>query len=78
MEISSNLNFWGDPKLSLVLNQVKNTMLVTMWVFIGIECESVYLTRAHKLPDVGRATVEVISLQSSSIRGENVGKFYST
>src|SRR3990167_2249595 len=31
------LDFWGDAKLGSVLDQVKSTMLVTVWVFIGIE-----------------------------------------
>ena len=52
-----NLNFWGDPNLGSVLDQVKSTMLVTVWVFIGIEGASVYSARARKREDVGRATV---------------------
>jgi arginine:ornithine antiporter/lysine permease len=36
---------------------VKSTMLVTLWVFIGIEGASVYSARAAKRSDVGRATV---------------------
>ena len=52
-----NLNFWGDPKLGSVLDQVKSTMLVTVWVFIGIEGASVYSARARQRKDVGRATV---------------------
>ncbi|MFO7663683.1 MAG: arginine-ornithine antiporter [Chloroflexota bacterium] len=51
------LNFWGDPKLGSILNQVKSTMLVTVWVFIGIEGASVYSARARKREDVGRATI---------------------
>lgn len=51
------LNFWGDPQLGSVLDQVKSTMLVTVWVFIGIEGASVYSARARKRADVGRATV---------------------
>ena len=51
------LDFWGDPKLGSVLNQVKGTMLVTVWVFIGIEGASVYSARAQRREDVGRATV---------------------
>lgn len=31
------LNFWGNLQLGSVLDQVKSTMLVTVWVFIGIE-----------------------------------------
>lgn len=52
-----NLNFWGDASLGSVLDQVKSTMLVTVWVFIGIEGASVYSARARKREDVGRATV---------------------
>jgi arginine:ornithine antiporter / lysine permease len=51
------LDFWGAPKLGSVLDQVKSTMLVTVWVFIGIEGASVYSARAHNRADVGRATV---------------------
>ena len=39
------------------MNQVKNMMLVTVWVFIGIEGAAVYSQRAKKRKDVGRATV---------------------
>ncbi len=52
-----SFNFWGDPKLGSVLDQVKSTMLVTVWVFIGIEGASVYSARARQRADVGRATV---------------------
>ena len=51
------LNFWGDGKLGSVLDQVRSTMLVTVWVFIGIEGASVYSARAKDRADVGRATV---------------------
>ena len=51
------LNFWGTPELGSVLSQVKSTMLVTVWVFIGIEGASVYSARAHNRKDVGSATV---------------------
>ncbi|AYQ29494.1 MULTISPECIES: arginine-ornithine antiporter [unclassified Polaromonas] len=52
-----NLDFWGGAKLGSVLDQVKSTMLVTVWVFIGIEGASVYSARARQRKDVGRATV---------------------
>ena len=39
------------------MSQVKNMMLVTVWVFIGIEGAAVYSQRAGKRKDVGRATV---------------------
>lgn len=58
------LNFWGTAHpesgtegLGSVLAQVRSTMLVTLWVFIGIEGASVYSARAARREDVGRATV---------------------
>ena len=51
------LDFWGGAQLGSVLDQVKSTMLVTVWVFIGIEGASVYSARARRREDVGRATV---------------------
>lgn len=47
----------GNPDLGSVMNQVRNMMLVTVWVFIGIEGASVYSARAEKRSDVGKATV---------------------
>jgi arginine:ornithine antiporter/lysine permease len=49
--------FWGAPTLGPLLDQVRSTMLVTVWVFIGIEGASVYSARARRREDVGRATV---------------------
>ena len=46
----------GAP-LGDAMTQVKNMMLVTVWVFIGIEGASVYSQRAARRRDVGRATV---------------------
>lgn len=57
------LNFWGAggvagaPGLGSVVDQVKSTMLVTLWVFIGIEGASVYSARAESRRDVGTATI---------------------
>jgi arginine:ornithine antiporter/lysine permease len=53
------LNFWGDeaPSLANVSNQVRSTMLVTVFVFVGIEGASVYSRYAQRREDVGRATV---------------------
>ena len=52
-------DFWGTqtPKLGSVMDQVRNMMLVTVFVFIGIEGASVYSGRAEKRSDVGKATV---------------------
>jgi arginine:ornithine antiporter / lysine permease len=58
-----SFNFWGQgdaqggDTLGSILHQVKSTMLVTLWVFIGIEGASVYSARAAKRSDVGRATL---------------------
>ena len=56
-------DFWGKATqidgapLGDTMTQVKNMMLVTVWVFIGIEGAAVYSQRAAKRKDVGRATV---------------------
>jgi arginine:ornithine antiporter/lysine permease len=57
-------DFWGNGTgaegstgLGSIAAQVKSTMLVTLWVFIGIEGASVYSARAARRSDVGRATV---------------------
>ncbi len=56
-------DFWGRAAtgegagLGSIMDQVKSTMLVTLWVFIGIEGASVYSARAARRSDVGRATV---------------------
>jgi len=53
-------NFWGrgeEATLGSITHQIKSTMLVTLWVFIGIEGASVYSARAANRKDVGRATV---------------------
>lgn len=55
-------DFWGTgahgaAPLGGLMGQVRSTMLVTLWVFIGIEGASVYSARAAKRSDVGTATV---------------------
>lgn len=47
----------GMVGLGGVLEQVRAMMLVTVWVFIGIEGASIFSERARKRSDVGRATV---------------------
>jgi arginine:ornithine antiporter/lysine permease len=52
-------NFWGGvgmPQTSL-FEQVRATMLVTVFVFLGIEGASVYSRYAKKRSDVGTATI---------------------
>jgi len=53
------LNFWGgeEPSFASIASQVRNTMLVTVFVFVGIEGASVYSRYAKKRDDVGIATV---------------------
>ena len=52
-------NFWGeeDATVADVLHQVRNTMPVTVFVFVGIEGASVYSRYAKNRDDVGIATV---------------------
>ena len=52
-------DFWGagNRELGSVMDQVRNMMLVTVWVFIGIEGASIFSARAEKRSDVGKATV---------------------
>ncbi|MEA9391934.1 basic amino acid/polyamine antiporter [Acerihabitans sp. TG2] len=55
-------DFWGrmivvDHAHPALFAQVKSTMLVTTWVFIGIEGATVVSTRAAKRADIGKATV---------------------
>ncbi len=45
------------PALGSLFDQVKSTMLVTLWAFIGIEGASVVSARAAKRSDIGVATM---------------------
>ena len=53
-------NFWGGDEaysFSSIWDQATGTMLITVFVFLGIEGASVYSRMARKREDVGRATV---------------------
>jgi arginine:ornithine antiporter/lysine permease len=51
-------NFRGsDSDVGSLFTQVKGTMLVTVFVFLGVEGASVYSRHAKRREDVGRATV---------------------
>ena len=52
-------NFWGgEPRTaSALFGQVRDTMLITVFVFLGIEGASVYSRYAKRRSDVGKATV---------------------
>jgi len=54
-----SMDFSGpaDGSMGGVLDQVKSTMLVTLWVFIGIEGASVVSSRAERRRDIGTATI---------------------
>lgn len=47
----------GNANLGSIMDQVKSTMLVTLWVFIGIEGASVFSARAERRKDIATATV---------------------
>lgn len=52
-------DFWGkaSPDLGSTLDQIKAMMMVTVWVFIGIEGASTYSSRAARRSDIGKGTV---------------------
>lgn len=51
-------DFWGDGELGDgVAGQVKSTMLVTLWCFVGIEGAVSMSARAKRPSDVGRAGI---------------------
>jgi arginine:ornithine antiporter/lysine permease len=50
-------NWSGNSEVETLFDQVKGTMLVTVFVFLGVEGASVYSRHAERREDVGRATV---------------------
>ncbi|WP_281745999.1 arginine-ornithine antiporter [Thermanaerovibrio acidaminovorans] len=55
-----NADFWGTGggfDMAKVMEQVRSTMMVTLWVFIGVEGAVVLSGRAERKSDVGKATV---------------------
>ena len=50
-------NIRGGTDVGSLFSQVKGTMLVTVFVFLGVEGASVYSRHAKRREDVGRATV---------------------
>src|SRR4051812_17221592 len=52
-------NFWGGEEYSFssLWDQARGTMLITVFVFLGIEGASVYSRMARRREDVGRATL---------------------
>ncbi|MDZ5454458.1 arginine-ornithine antiporter [Labrys sp. ZIDIC5] len=54
---SADFSGLADFKLGSLTTQVKSTMLVTLWVFIGIEGASVLSERAEQRKDIAIATI---------------------
>lgn len=57
-----DFDFWGEAvsakvRLGGLSTQIKSTMLVTLWAFIGIEGAVVMSNRARTPGDVGKATI---------------------
>jgi len=54
-----SFDFWGEKELNLgdLPKQIKSTMLVTLWAFIGIEGAVVMSKHADDAKSVGRATL---------------------
>lgn len=50
-------NWGGEDYVGSLFNQVRSTMLVTVFVFLGVEGASVYSRHAKRRTDIGRATV---------------------
>ncbi|MFH9231533.1 basic amino acid/polyamine antiporter [Streptomyces globisporus] len=50
-------NFSGTDEAGTLFDQVRGTMLATVFVFLGVEGASVYSRHAERREDVGRATV---------------------
>ncbi|MFF3013166.1 basic amino acid/polyamine antiporter [Streptomyces sp. NPDC057939] len=50
-------NFAGADYAGSLFNQVRGTMLATVFVFLGVEGASVYSRHAERREDVGRATI---------------------
>ncbi|TIQ07617.1 arginine-ornithine antiporter [Mesorhizobium sp.] len=62
--VAFKLNVWSldftglaNASLGSIATQVKSTLLVTLWVFIGIEGASVFSARAERRKDIATATV---------------------
>ena len=56
------INFGDMPTFSELLVQVKSTMLVTAWDFIGIEAACIYAIRAKNMKDVAKATMYGVTI----------------
>ena len=50
------MDIWGSADLGTLFEQMKGTMLVTVWAFIGIEGAVIFSGRAKKRADVAKAS----------------------
>ncbi|MCK3655680.1 arginine:ornithine antiporter [Pasteurellaceae bacterium Macca] len=50
-------DFHGESLNTPLLSQIKSTMLITLWVFVGVEGASILSAHAKKKSDVGLATL---------------------
>ncbi|CAM3256184.1 basic amino acid/polyamine antiporter [Nocardioides dubius] len=57
LDVGVFMDNWSGENYDSLFEQVKGTMLVTVFVFIGVEGASVYSRHAKRREDVGRATV---------------------
>lgn len=55
LQFKSNLHF--EVKLGSIFEQIKSTMLVTVWDFTGIEAACIFALRAKRMQDVAKATL---------------------
>jgi arginine:ornithine antiporter / lysine permease len=51
------LNLTNDFHMGNIITQIKSTMLVTVWDFLGVEAACIYAIRAKNMNDVARATL---------------------
>ena len=51
------LDFWGDGIPDSLFEQVKETMLITVWIFLGVEGAVVISSRARNKKEVAHATI---------------------
>ena len=61
-------NVSGGDGLGCLFDQVRGTMLATVFVFLGVEGASVYSRYAQKREDVGRATVARLRQRAERLR----------
>ncbi|MEI8631239.1 amino acid permease [Vibrio sp. PP-XX7] len=56
-----SLDHAGESLKTPFIDQVKNTMLITLWVFTGVEGAIILSIRARKRTDIGKATRFLVS-----------------